>query len=41
MECCISEDWIRVVARKYVDRHDDPMTFKLKGTVEVYLTEKS
>lgn len=36
-EYCISEGWIRVVAGKSVDRHGNPMTIKLKGTVEPYL----
>lgn len=36
-EYCISEGWIRVTAGKTVDRHGDPMTIKLKGTVEAYL----
>ena len=36
-EYCVSEGWVRVVAGKSVDRHGDPMTVKLKGTVEPYL----
>ncbi len=36
-EYCISEGWIRVVAGKSVDRHGNPMTIKLRGTVEPYL----
>jgi hypothetical protein len=36
-EYCISEGWIRVVAGKSFDRHGNPMTIKLKGTVEPYL----
>ena len=35
-EYCISEGWIRVVAGKSVDRFGNPMTIKLKGTVEPY-----
>jgi len=35
-EYCVSEGWIRVVAGKSVDRHGNPMTVKLKGTVEPY-----
>jgi hypothetical protein len=38
-EYCVSEGWIRVVAGKSVDRHGNPMTIKLKGTVEPYLKE--
>jgi Protein of unknown function (DUF3297) len=40
-EYCISEGWIRVAAGKSVDRHGDPMTIKLKGTVEAYLRERT
>ena len=36
-EYCVSEGWVRVVAGKSVDRHGNPMTVKLKGTVEAYL----
>jgi hypothetical protein len=32
----VSEGWIRVAVGKTVDRHGDPMTVKLKGTVEPY-----
>jgi hypothetical protein len=35
-EYCVSEGWIRVAVGKTVDRHGDPMTIKLKGTVEPY-----
>ena len=35
-EYCVSEGWIRVVAGKSVDRHGQPLTIKLKGTVEPY-----
>jgi hypothetical protein len=38
-EYCVSEGWIRVVAGKSVDRHGNPMTIKLKGTVEPYRKE--
>jgi Protein of unknown function (DUF3297) len=40
-EYCISEGWIRVAAGKSLDRHGNPMTIKLKGTVEAYLREKN
>jgi hypothetical protein len=30
---------VRVVAGKSVDRHGNPMTVKLKGTVEPYFRE--
>jgi Protein of unknown function (DUF3297) len=36
-EYCMSEGWIRVAAGKSLDRHGNPMTIKLKGTVEAYL----
>ena len=35
-EYCVSEGWIRVAAGKTVDRHGQPLTIKLKGTVEPY-----
>jgi hypothetical protein len=36
-EYCISEGWIRVMAGRSRDRHGNPMTIKLKGTVEPYI----
>jgi len=36
-EYCVSEGWIRVTAGKSMDRHGNPMTIKLKGTVVPYL----
>jgi hypothetical protein len=36
-EYCVSEGWIRVAAGKSLDRHGNPMTIRLKGTVEPYL----
>ena len=38
-EYCISEGWIRVVAGRSLDRRGNPMTMKLKGTVEPYLMD--
>ena len=35
-EYCISEGWIRVQAGKARDRRGNPMTLKLRGTVEVW-----
>lgn len=35
-EYCISEGWIKVAAGKSVDRHGNPLTITLKGTVEPY-----
>ncbi len=39
-EYCISEGWIRAAAGKSLDRHGNPMTIKLKGTVEAYMKEE-
>lgn len=36
-EYCVSEGWIRVAAGKSLDRHGNPMTIRLNGTVEPYL----
>ncbi|MGE0714749.1 MAG: DUF3297 family protein [Alphaproteobacteria bacterium] len=36
-EYCVSEGWIRVAAGKTRDRHGNPLTIKLRGTVEPYL----
>ena len=36
-EYCISEGWIRVTLGQATDRRGNPMTLKLKGTVEPYL----
>jgi len=38
-EYCVSEGWIRVAAGRSLDRYGDPMTIKLKGTVEPYLKD--
>jgi len=35
-EYCVSEGWIRVAAGRSLDRFGNPMTVKLKGTVEPY-----
>jgi len=35
-EYCISEGWIKVAAGKAVDRNGNPLTLKLKGTVEAW-----
>jgi hypothetical protein len=40
-EYCVSEGWIRVAAGKAVDRHGNPLTIKLKGSVEPYFRNKS
>jgi hypothetical protein len=36
-EYCVSEGWVRVIAGKALDRRGQPMTMKLKGSVEPYL----
>ena len=38
-EYCVSEGWIRVPAGNSKDRFGNPMTVKLKGTVEPFLPE--
>lgn len=35
-EYCVSESWVRLAAGRTVDRAGNPMTVKLKGTVEPY-----
>jgi hypothetical protein len=40
-EYCVSEGWIRVAAGKSLDRFGNPMTIKLKGTVEPYLRNET
>lgn len=37
-EYCVSEGWIKVAAGRSRDRHGNPMTLKLKGKVEPFLT---
>ena len=39
-EYCVSEGWIRVAAGKAKDRYGNPLTIKLKGTVEPYFRDK-
>jgi len=39
-EYCVSEGWVRVAAGKAKDRYGNPLTIKLKGTVEPYFREK-
>ncbi len=36
IEYCISDGWIRIAAGRSLDRHGQPMTIRLKGTVEPY-----
>jgi hypothetical protein len=35
-EYCVSEGWVRVQAGKAVDRKGQPLTIKLKGSVEPF-----
>ena len=35
-EYCISEGWVRVPVGKSKDRRGNPMTMKIKGTVEAW-----
>jgi hypothetical protein len=38
-EYCISEGWIRVAAGRGVDRRGNPLTIKMRGTVEPFFKE--
>ena len=40
-EYCVSEGWVRLAAGRTVDRAGNPMTVKLKGTVEPYFEDTS
>ena len=35
-EYCVSEGWVRVAMGRALDRRGQPITMKLKGTVEPY-----
>ena len=35
-EYCVSEGWVRVAVGKTLDRRGNPLTLKLRGTVEPY-----
>ena len=39
-EYCVSEGWIRVEVGKAKDRHGNPLTIKLTGTVEPYFRDE-
>jgi hypothetical protein len=39
-EYCVSEGWVRVAAGKGKDRHGNPLTIKLTGTVEPYFKDE-
>ncbi len=38
-EYCVSEGWIRVPAGTAKDRHGNPLTIKISGTVEPYFRD--
>lgn len=38
-EYCVSEGWIRASIGKSLDRRGNPLTIRLKGTVEPYFKE--
>jgi hypothetical protein len=38
-EYCVSEGWVRVIVGKARDRKGNPLTQKLRGTVEPYLRD--
>lgn len=38
-EYCVSEGWVRLAAGTARDRKGNPMTIKLKGTVEPYFKD--
>ena len=40
-EYCVSEGWVRLSAGKTLDRAGNPMTVKLKGSVEPYFRDES
>ena len=38
-EYCVSEGWVRLAVGKTLDRKGNPLTVKLKGTVEPYFRD--
>ena len=38
-EYCVSEGWVKLPVGKSLDRRDQPMTMKVKGTVEPYFLD--
>lgn len=38
-EYCVSEGWVRLPVGKALDRRGQPMTMKVKGTVEPYFLD--
>ena len=39
-EYCVSEGWVRLAVGRTVDRAGNPMTVKLKGTVEPHFKDE-
>ena len=39
-EYCVSEGWVRVAAGSAKDRHGNPVTIELTGTVEPYFRDQ-
>ena len=39
-EYCVSEGWVRLSVGAGKDRHGDPITIKLQGTVEPYYRDE-
>jgi hypothetical protein len=40
-EYCVSEGWVRVTAGNAKDRHGNPLTIKVHGSVEPYYRDKA
>ncbi len=40
-EYCVSEGWVRTPVGKGKDRHGNPLTIKLSGTVEPYFKDNA
>jgi hypothetical protein len=40
-EYCVSEGWVRIAVGHSKDRHGNPVTIKVSGTVESYFRSKS
>lgn len=38
-EYCVSEGWVRLSVGKQLDRHGNPLTMKMQGTVEPYFRD--
>ena len=40
-EYCVSEGWVRVTAGNAKDRHGNPLTIKVHGSVKPYFRDKA